>query len=359
MKRKLLILFLLIGLFFIIGCHKLEEGNKDNQLEISNDINVFIVNKINDNSIYRVDKENNLEEFNTFLINLQKIKYQEKQKINNNSQIIFEYDYIVSLSDEIILKVFDQSFIISNIDNEVEGAYIDYSLNTVTIGSFDFLNNLNYKPIVTYEEILLNYSLIDLSEMSLSIVDNDISLDLSNNDYLKNILLNLKLYRNYVNDDIESRNSKYVLSFSSYEITIYDDGTICYIDEENELDYLYTMNNEFSYLDSLVDGDFLDFSKYNEEIIIRVSNSLKDTVEVENKESFLNSLKQIKYLKLNYKEHYQLGDLKYQISLGDDVIDIYNECMVINDDLYIIVEGGFSFLNNIKFSSSSGWLPWI
>ena len=41
------------------------------------------------------------------------------------------------------------------------------------------------------------------------------------------------------------------------------------------------------------------------------------------------------------------------------LFNIYKEYLIINDNLYIIIEGSFNFLNSIKFSSSSGWLPWL
>ena len=58
-------------------------------------------------------------------------------------------------------------------------------------------------------------------------------------------------------------------------------------------------------------------------------------------------------------DNYNLGDLKYKIQIDEEILYIYNKYIVIEDNLYIIIQGSFTFLNNLKFSSSSGWLPWL
>ena len=48
------------------------------------------------------------------------------------------------------------------------------------------------------------------------------------------------------------------------------------------------------------------------------------------------------------------------INIDGTIIGIYNSNMIIiNDDLYIVTEGNFDFLDEIKFNTSSGWLPWV
>lgn len=209
------------------------------------------------------------------------------------------------------------------------------------------------------EEVAITYTESALNNVSLTINDLDITLDLSNNSYLKSLLLSVKLYKNADNSNLGNRTSKYVLSFDNYEFTIYDNKTICYIDNDKEYDYLTVENNEFDYLDNLFDGSSLDFNNYTEEETIKVVNSKNDSKEISEKTEFLNNLKQVKCLKLSNIEHYQLGDLKYQILVSNDVIKVYGEFVTINENLYIVTEGNFEFLNNIKFSSSSDWLPWI
>lgn len=215
------------------------------------------------------------------------------------------------------------------------------------------------EPNVKPQEISINYSENDLKNVSLSINDLDITLDLSGNSYLKTLLLSIKLYKDNEYDSSVERTSKYVLSFNNYEFTIYDDETICYIDGEGEYDFLYTLNNEFKYLDTLYEKEILDFNKYTDSVSIKVFNSSNDSVEITEKNDFLSNLRQVKYFKLLNKEYYDLGNLKYKIQIDEEVINIYNKYIIINDNLYIVLDGDFTFLNNLKFSSSSGWLPWL
>ena len=209
------------------------------------------------------------------------------------------------------------------------------------------------------EEIELKYTEDDLEKVSVVVNSLDVTLDLSNNHYLKNLLLSVKLCKNISNTKLNIRTSKYVIYFGDYEFTIYDNKTICYINNETEIDYLTASNNDFDYLDTLFDSNILDFSKYTDLQTIKVSNSKNDSAEITDKSNFLDNLNQIKYLKLNNVDHYQLTELKYQISIDEEIIKVYDGYITINEDSFIIIEGNFSFLNNIKFSSSSGWLPWI
>lgn len=208
--------------------------------------------------------------------------------------------------------------------------------------------------------ININYKETDLQQISLTLNNYDITLDVSNNTDLKNLLLSIKLFKNKNSQTSENeRTSKYVLTFNEYEITIYDDNTICYIDNQTEYDYLYTLNNEFNYLDTLYENQLTSINNYLSSQIIKVFNSLNEFVEIEEKNVFLSNLQEVKCLKLYNADDYQLGDLKYQILIDEELINIYDDYIMINDSLYIIVSGSFNFLNNIDFNSSSGWLPWL
>lgn len=299
MKNKFIYLLFAIVLIFSLGCNKNTEddgyNDEDSKENIENDNN-----ENNNNPQDDLEKDSNGDEE------------------NNNIQDIIEDD--------------------SN-DNEE--------------------NNNNDKLENIVEEVLIKYSEEDLQEIALSINDKDVTLDISDDDYLKTLLLSLELKKNSQYDESVNRTSKYVLTFSDYEFTIYDDKTICYIDAEGEYDYLLASNNAFDYLDTLYDSVILDFNKYSEDQIIRVFNSLGDLKSIENKTDFLKNLKKVKYFKLNNQDDYQLGDLIYQIQIDEELIDVYSNYIVIDDKLYIFVEGDFSFLNAIKFDSSSGWLPWV
>lgn len=257
----------------------------------------------------------------------------------------------------ILLLIFGLIFFISCKDNVENKDNVDNKDNINNQENIDDKENIdNNQNSDNKEEIELNYTKSDLENILLTINDIDITLDLSHNSFLKTMLLSLKLYKSNITED---RTSKYVLSFSDYEITIYDNDTICYIDNDNELDYLFTLNDEFDYLDTILEGDILDFNKYTENQDIKVSNSNDDSIQIENKLEFLNALKKVKYIKLSEMDNYNLGDLKYKIQIDEQILYIYNKYIVIGDNLYIIIQGSFTFLNNLKFSSSSGWLPWL
>lgn len=208
--------------------------------------------------------------------------------------------------------------------------------------------------------ININYKETDLQQISLTLNNYDITLDESNNNNLKNLLLSIKLFKNNNNQNNQKeRISKYVITFNGYEITIYDDNTICYIDNQTEYDYLYTLNNEFNYLDTLYEDKLISINNYSSSQLIKVFNSSNESVEIKEKNVFLYNLEEVKCLQLYNVGDYQLGDLKYQILIDEEIINIYNDYIMINDNLYVIVSGGFNFLNNIDFNSSSGWLPWL
>lgn len=209
------------------------------------------------------------------------------------------------------------------------------------------------------EVIDLKYSETDLEIIYLTIIDKDITLDVSNNEKLKETLLAVKLYKKFDYIETGERKSKFVLSFSEYEITVYDNGTICYIDGENEIDYLFVFNNRFKYLEQLYEEEILDFNRYTDKQSIRVFNSLEDIVIIEDKIQFLSNLKQVKYFRLDNEKEYNLGNFIYQIQIDEELITVYSKYISIDDNLYLLAEGSFAFLNDLKFSSTSDWLPWV
>ena len=207
------------------------------------------------------------------------------------------------------------------------------------------------------KEINLTYTENDFENISLYINDLDLTLDLSNDQELKDLLLSLKLYKNNSTVTVD-QTSEYVLSFGNYEFTIYSYKGVNYIDNDNEFDAM-VLNDEFNYLDELFEYENLNFNNYLQAEKIKVFNSKNDSAEITDKVDFLEKLTAISYIKLNKKEIFNLGDLTYKIEIDNETINIYDKYLVIGENLYILVEGNFSFLSSLKFSSSSGWLPWI
>ena len=88
-------------------------------------------------------------------------------------------------------------------------------------------------------------------------------------------------------------------------------------------------------------------------------NASKKT-EVVEKEEFVKNLNKVNVIKLLNKENYTLSEFVYKIEAENTVVVIYEGGFVtINDDLYYIVDGNFDFLKDVKFYSSTGWLPWV
>ena len=207
------------------------------------------------------------------------------------------------------------------------------------------------------KEIKTTYKEADLETISLYVTRFDVTLDLSKDTDLKELLLSLKIYEDNSNVTYEEF-AEYILYFGNYEFTIYGYKSITYIDNDIEYD-AFTSDNEFDYLNTLFDFNELNFDSYTAEQSIKVYNAKDATSDITDKEEFLNNLKQVKYIKLNNKDSFSLGDLKYKIQIDDETIEVYEKFLVINNNLYLVTSGSVSFLDNLKFNTSSGWLPWI
>ena len=356
MKNKLLILILFLGFLLFVGCKPKVE---DEKFIINQALEEISVTKVETNEIYSVNKTDNFEETTAFVSNLEKIRFNEIRVVSSDTELDYKYDYIIQFDSGASIKINKEVFVLTGHAYDLNDGFVDVTVNKVTKGSFDFLNELEYVKIEEYKQEILPYAESDLEEILLTIISKERVLDLSNNNQLRELLLTTKFYRFTEKIEPGPREAKYVLMFGNHELTIYDNGYICYAGPDTEIDYLFTLNNEFDYLDTLYESDTLDFNKYTDTQTIKVYNSKNDSVEITEKTDFLNKLKQVKYFKLNNKENFELGDLKYKIQIDEEIINVYSIYMVINDNLYIISEGNFSFLNDIKFSSSSGWLPWL
>lgn len=207
-----------------------------------------------------------------------------------------------------------------------------------------------------YKEIKTTYKEADLENISLYVTRLDVTLDLSKDTDLKELLLSLKIYEDNSNVTYEET-AEYILYFGNYEFTIYGYKSIAYIDNDIEYDAL-TLGNEFDYLNTLFDFNELNFDSYTAEQSIKVYNAKDATSDITDKEEFLNNLKQVKYIKLK-KDAFNAGELKYKIKIDNETIEVYEKFLVINNNLYLVTSGSLSFLDNLKFNTSSGWLPWI
>ena len=187
------------------------------------------------------------------------------------------------------------------------------------------------------KNIQINYTEEDLKEISLYVSEIDRTFDVSSDNNLKEILLNLQLQKADNTDDFmqyEDR-SDFVLIFSGYELTIYKSGRICYIDEISENDYLVTTNNAFEYLYGIFDFTRLNFNDYNNALKIQVFNSKGDSVEITDIEDFLSKLTKVEYIKVNNENICNTESLKYKIKVDDVEIQIYENKIIINGNFFM------------------------
>ena len=90
--------------------------------------------------------------------------------------------------------------------------------------------------------------------------------------------------------------------------------------------------------------------------MIKVFNSKNEGGEVVVKEEFLESLQGLRFVKLNNKAHYETGALKYTVTLGEDKLSVYEEFVVVKDELYIVSKGSFGFLKDVEVLLEWPWL---
>ena len=98
------------------------------------------------------------------------------------------------------------------------------------------------------------------------------------------------------------------------------------------------------------------FDGYTEEQMIELFDAEKKGGEVANKKEFLEKLQGLRFIKLNDKENYEMGDLKYTITIGADKLYVYADFVVLNNDLYRVSQGNFEFLKEVKVLVK---LPWV
>ncbi len=348
MKKKF-ILLLILGLLFLVGC---QTENKEKQLKVDANTEEISIYKNENYELYIINKTNT-EEFTNFVNNLEKIKYLELDKKESDEQIIF--DYIINLPN-MTIKL-NSEYLYINTFKGTNELTVNYSVNKITAGSIAFLNEIQFKEIKeepTYNEYTIGYTEDDLKDILFTIIDTEVTYDLSKNTYLKQLLLTTKYYSWEDNNQNSNYTSKYELQCGEYTLTINTDKTITYNDNN-----LFVLNNELDYLDNLFVGEVLDFNKYTENQTIEVKNSKNETGEITDKKVFLEQLQNVKYIKVSNKDHYEELTINFTIKIDEEIISVGNQYISINEELYIVLENDFDFLQNIKYTSSSGWLPWI
>jgi len=349
-NKKILIFILLFVMLFFVGC----ENNKAKEKELTIDFDVTnisiykeaTINKESDYNTYNISEQSEIQ---NILNNLKNVKYLEGQSSNKTQEN--EFAFIITLKENYSILVLDEDyFYICN-----NGFY---KQRTIVSGSFEFLNNINFGNKL--QEIVINITKEDLELVSLKY--NELNINLSSNHYIKELILNTKYYENTNNN--ENINLLYEFNFSNDKaLYIFDNGTVSFTEGDKVYSNAYMIvNKEFDVLKNITEGDVLEFNMDEtvDKVVVKNFEDLSANVKEEDIALFVENLNKVKYIKVKEFTQYTIGDFNYKIEIDGQVIGVYNNGLVIvGDTLYNVVEGNFDFLKDIKFNTSSGWLPWI
>lgn len=200
----------------------------------------------------------------------------------------------------------------------------------------------------------------DLETITFTDMGSALVLNMSANTHLKTLLLQTEYYEYaYDESQMETGREKYRLSLQEIELEIYEGGVVRFVYGEADATAAVVKNNEFAYLDTMLVGGEAAFGGYTAEQTLTVKNAEDAEATVLDKEDFLTSLNDVLFVKLKDKAHYQTGEKKYTVTIGEDTIIFYDNFADKNGELYVLSQGDYGFLSSLQFDTSSGWLPWL
>lgn len=210
------------------------------------------------------------------------------------------------------------------------------------------------------------YTAENLAVVFFTDTEKGLMVDVSENTHLQALLLGMEYHTPQGDATPDVEETKHVLFLQGTEeevaLQIGEEGAVCFVFEDGSKQRATVLKNEFSYLDTLIDGDVAAFEGYTTSHNIRVYNTNNEGGVVKDKAAFLQKLQDVRIIKLTNQAHYQLGEKTYTVHLGRDQLLVYQKYVIYKEELYIIHQGGFGFLQEIEFTSStdsSGWLPWV
>lgn len=351
MNRKFILIIMLLFSLLLIGCGNSNDNNKKLNIDFEvSEISVYKESTILFESDYinYIIKETN--EINSFVNSLKNIEYIEKE---TKSKIdITEFAYIVKLKDNYSILIIDDSNFVINTNGF-------YKFCEKVKGDFDFIKSINFGQKL--EEISREYSEKDLETIILEY--NSLTINLTSNHYVKNLLLSVKYYKDTRKESGELDPTFVILLANNKKLSVYDDGSVLYEDKENEVSNICVLSsNDLAVLKNITEGDVIQFNEKEDtnKIVVKNYEDLSANVKQEDIKTFIENLNKVKYIKVKDFTQYTIGDFKYKIEINGQTIGVYNnDLIIIGDTLYNVVEGNFDFLKDIKFNTSSGWLPWI
>lgn len=348
MKKILFILLLCLGLF-LVGCNKPIDNtkeftfdNKVTEIKIAKDANK---GGVSSHEIYVITEDKELDDF---LNSLKQVTYVLKESKNNIETV--NYSYVVIIKDSYhLLITSENNFVI----------YVNgfYRVCETVSGSFKFLDDISFGEQLI--EVTLGYTINDFDMIKAFVFSTGMGYNLSSNHYIKNLLLETKYYVS----DAENIKGEYayILNISErFLMILYTDGSVEVCLDDNTIEYYKILNfNDFNFIKDISGKNDNSFSIKSINSV-KVYNNEEILGEIKESEEFLNKLREIKYVKINNYNQFTLSEKRFKLVIEDKVIGIYdNGLIIINDDLYMITYGDFSFLKDVQFTSSSGWLPWV
>ena len=212
-------------------------------------------------------------------------------------------------------------------------------------------------------EMATPYTAEDLQTILFTDENKDLTINVSDNQHLKDLLLSVQYYevpQHSQKNGLED--VQYTLAFADIELQVGQDGFVGFV-TESETTAALAVRDEFAYLATILGGDITSFDGYAAAQSVEVYNAKNEKGEISDKAAFLQNVTALRFVKLNNKAHYAIGNKGYVIKVDNDEISVYEKYVVIGEELYLLYQGDFEFLKGITFDSSTnssgGWLPWI
>ena len=200
------------------------------------------------------------------------------------------------------------------------------------------------------------YTAENLKTIFFTDVEKSTTVDISDNGYLKTLLLGMEYQEDTV---FAPEDVKYVLALQGMDMQIYANGVVDFTMQDETTCRALVLSNEFAYLEDLLADSVVDFSGCTSTQNIQVWNAQSAEGTIADKADFLTKLQAVSVVGLNHKEHYEIGAKKYTIKIDGDEIVVYGKYITYNGDLYKIQQGNFDFLKSLQFGSTVEGLPWL
>jgi hypothetical protein len=203
------------------------------------------------------------------------------------------------------------------------------------------------------------YLSTELGEILLTDTQKSLTVDVSQNAHLRTLLETVEYYEyEQSTADLAPEQIGYVIALQTLEINVYSNSLVSFVYNDGTQEYATLLNNEFAYVSTVIKSAIVSFDNYSVDQSMKIKNTKGEAKEID-KQFIIDELSDVTFVKLGNKDHYELGDFDYTVTVGSDEIVVYENYVTKNGELYRIYEGNFDFLGDLTFDVSSGWLPWL